>query len=229
MTMQLPTALSATDASIVKGMLARGDRQHDIAAWFGVNADRVAEVRAGKKHTDVPTAPEHALPARHERFFHRGHSTPDAGLTVRVPACKNAPLLEVSKMSDVESRSQVALPLPATVTDLLAQRKSMRARSLNDDVDDCHIKLWDNPDYRRWFVAIYPSETIEGSFAVDDVRAADMIRAFAIENRSPIAANARTAAIISSLHVVCRRYGMSRKERRNLVSGEPVQMQDAAE
>jgi len=35
------------DASIVKGMLARGDRQHDIAAYFGVNGGRVAEVATG--------------------------------------------------------------------------------------------------------------------------------------------------------------------------------------
>lgn len=40
--------LTAADAAIVKGMLARGDRQHDIAAWFGVNSGRVAEVAKGK-------------------------------------------------------------------------------------------------------------------------------------------------------------------------------------
>jgi hypothetical protein len=34
-------ALNGADAAIIKGMLARGDRQHDIAAWFGVNAGRV--------------------------------------------------------------------------------------------------------------------------------------------------------------------------------------------
>jgi len=55
-------ALSAIDASIVKGMLARGDKQHDIAAWFGCNAGRVADVKTGKKHRDVPSAPMHALP-----------------------------------------------------------------------------------------------------------------------------------------------------------------------
>ena len=30
-------ALDENDAAIVKGMLARGDRQHDVAAWFGSN------------------------------------------------------------------------------------------------------------------------------------------------------------------------------------------------
>ena len=34
-------SLTAAHAALVKGMLKRGDRQHDIAAWFGVNGGRV--------------------------------------------------------------------------------------------------------------------------------------------------------------------------------------------
>lgn len=30
-------SLTNKDASIILGMVARGDREHDIAAWFGVN------------------------------------------------------------------------------------------------------------------------------------------------------------------------------------------------
>jgi len=41
--------LSERDAAIVKGMLARGDRQHDIAAWFGVNGGRIAEIATRQK------------------------------------------------------------------------------------------------------------------------------------------------------------------------------------
>ena len=59
----MPTALNPTDASLVKGMLARGDKQHDIAAYFGVNAGRVADVKTGKKHRDVVAAPDAALPS----------------------------------------------------------------------------------------------------------------------------------------------------------------------
>lgn len=40
--------LTAQDASFVLAMQARGDRDHDIAAWFGVNQGRVAEVKDGK-------------------------------------------------------------------------------------------------------------------------------------------------------------------------------------
>ena len=54
--------LSAHDASLIKGMLARGDRQHDIAAWFGVNGGRVAEVATGATFATVEIAPEGELP-----------------------------------------------------------------------------------------------------------------------------------------------------------------------
>lgn len=41
--------LSSADAALVKGMLARGDRQHDIAAWFGVNAKFNGEQHRGAR------------------------------------------------------------------------------------------------------------------------------------------------------------------------------------
>lgn len=43
--------LSEKDAGIVKGMALRGDRKHDIAAWFGVNQGRVSEVLNGTLHS----------------------------------------------------------------------------------------------------------------------------------------------------------------------------------
>jgi hypothetical protein len=48
--------LTSQDASVVKAMLKRGDRQHDIAAWFGVNGGRIAEISMGRKHPDVKAA-----------------------------------------------------------------------------------------------------------------------------------------------------------------------------
>src|SRR5262245_52706318 len=54
--------LNAQDAAIVKGMLLRGDRDHDIAAWFGLNQGRVADVKDGRKFTSVAVAPDHQLP-----------------------------------------------------------------------------------------------------------------------------------------------------------------------
>jgi hypothetical protein len=40
--------LNYRDTQVVRGMLKRGDRQHDIAAYFGVNAGRIAEIANGK-------------------------------------------------------------------------------------------------------------------------------------------------------------------------------------
>ena len=45
--------LSESDAAIVKGMLHRGDRQHDIASWFGVNSGRIAEISVRYKFSHV--------------------------------------------------------------------------------------------------------------------------------------------------------------------------------
>jgi len=124
-------------------------------------------------------------------------------------------------------------PLPSTVVELQAQRKVMRPPSLNDEVDRCHCELWDNRDYRALFAALWSSEAVEGHTTADDLRAADFIRRHAIENRIPIAASAKLWSLVLSLRVVCRRYGIGRPERRNLVNGQQVrnheQIQHAAE
>jgi hypothetical protein len=39
-------------------MAKRGDRDHDIAAWFGVNQGRIAEAKEGKFGTGQPAAAE---------------------------------------------------------------------------------------------------------------------------------------------------------------------------
>ncbi|ESX15951.1 hypothetical protein X767_27900 [Mesorhizobium sp. LSJC264A00] len=56
--------LAADDAAIAKGMLARGDRQHDIAAWFGVNGGRIAEIATGKRYLWVEPADSGDVPPR---------------------------------------------------------------------------------------------------------------------------------------------------------------------
>ncbi|WP_246259118.1 MULTISPECIES: hypothetical protein [Chelativorans] len=54
--------LSADDAAIVKGVLACGDRQHDVAAWFGVNGGRIAEIATGSRYDWVAQADVADLP-----------------------------------------------------------------------------------------------------------------------------------------------------------------------
>jgi hypothetical protein len=45
--------LTAEDAAIIKGMINRGDPQHDIASWFGVNPGRISDINTGKRFADV--------------------------------------------------------------------------------------------------------------------------------------------------------------------------------
>lgn len=56
-------SLTSRDAAIVKGMLKRGDRQHDVAAWFGVNGGRIADISTGKTFSEAEVAPPNELPA----------------------------------------------------------------------------------------------------------------------------------------------------------------------
>jgi hypothetical protein len=55
-------ALNDQEIAIVKGMIARGDRQHDIAAYFGVNGGRIGEVSTGQRGPQVSMAPADRLP-----------------------------------------------------------------------------------------------------------------------------------------------------------------------
>jgi hypothetical protein len=57
-------ALSKGEVAIVKGMLLRGDRQSDIAAYFGgdINSGRISEINTGQKHPEVTAAPADQLP-----------------------------------------------------------------------------------------------------------------------------------------------------------------------
>jgi hypothetical protein len=59
-----PSGISLTDseASIAKGMIVRGDRQHDIAAWFGVNGGRIGDISTGRKFASVTAASMDKLP-----------------------------------------------------------------------------------------------------------------------------------------------------------------------
>ena len=54
-------SLSGSDVRIVLGMIARGDRHHDIAAWFGVNQGRIADALKGK-YGSPGAAPANQLP-----------------------------------------------------------------------------------------------------------------------------------------------------------------------
>lgn len=54
--------LTEAQAALIKGMLLRGDKQSDIAAWFGVNSGRVAEINKGHRFPKVQAAAWSLLP-----------------------------------------------------------------------------------------------------------------------------------------------------------------------
>jgi hypothetical protein len=56
-------SLTNNDARVVLGMVARDDRDHDIAAWFGVNQGRIAEVKQGE-YGNLGAAPATELPPK---------------------------------------------------------------------------------------------------------------------------------------------------------------------
>ncbi len=55
-------ALTAADAALIRGMILRGDRHHDIAAFFGVNQGRIAEIKDGSRFPGIALADSNELP-----------------------------------------------------------------------------------------------------------------------------------------------------------------------
>jgi hypothetical protein len=50
-------------AALIKGMLGRGDKQSDIAAFFGINSGRVAEINRHQTYQFTRAAPPRRLTA----------------------------------------------------------------------------------------------------------------------------------------------------------------------
>ena len=55
-------SLTEEDAALIRGMILRGDRKHDIAAFFGVNPGRIADIGSGRRLPSVPAAARADLP-----------------------------------------------------------------------------------------------------------------------------------------------------------------------
>jgi hypothetical protein len=55
-------SLNDSEIALIKGMLNRGDRQSDIAAYFGCNAGRIAEINTGHRASNVKAARDKQLP-----------------------------------------------------------------------------------------------------------------------------------------------------------------------
>lgn len=114
------------------------------------------------------------------------------------------------------------VPLPATLEDMLAMRKSQLGLTLNDYVEELHKKKWVDPKYRSLLEAVYPEDAVEGSLQTDDHEAARMLREQAIKDGNPYVRGRKLSTIIRALHVVMRRYQISRKERALTIGGQRI-------
>lgn len=122
-------------------------------------------------------------------------------------------------MSRSSSNVRNFIPLPPTPADWV--RKVKFNYTINDQVEEIHKAVLDRPEYVALLQAVYDEQAVEGSLAADNTLAAMELRKHAAKSNSPIAKE-KLATISKALNVVMRRYGVSRKERRNMVSGEIV-------
>jgi len=119
-----------------------------------------------------------------------------------------------SNVSDIPRSTSTSVALPPTVADLIEQKKTRKSRTLNDMIDDVHLHLWENPEYRSFLDAVHREDAVEGDLFCDDIRASEMIREQARKEGNRYVAEKNLATIRKSLLVVLRRYGISRRERR---------------
>lgn len=115
--------------------------------------------------------------------------------------------------------------LPTTVAELEARKTMKSGPNLNDDIDRIHKALWSDPDYRKWHIAMFDAEALEGSCTADNFEAAAMIREYAKQDQFPelgYIAKKNKTTIVKSMNTVLRRYHMSRHERAATVAGEIV-------
>jgi hypothetical protein len=129
------------------------------------------------------------------------------------------PANEVKNKNAVQPRPA---PLPVKMKDWVRANKS--SLTLNDHVEAIHQSLWDTSDeYRAFLEAVWDSDAVEGSLAIDNTMAAMLIREKAAKVDGNPVAHKRLDTIVKSLGVVLRRYQNSRKERRDTVAGTRVE------
>jgi hypothetical protein len=120
----------------------------------------------------------------------------------------------------------IVAKLPTTVTEWYDARKGSINRTDNDRVEELHLKLVGIEQYQRFLDAYDDAEAVEGSMAIDNVFAAQMIRNKAIEAGDSRIASLKVRTIVRCLGVVLRRYRLSRKERANMIGGVVVPLEN---
>jgi hypothetical protein len=119
----------------------------------------------------------------------------------------------IGEVSMSKHRDIFAAPeLPNSVSDWI--RKTKAKRSINDLVEDVHLLLAENAEYKRYMTAIFAEQSQEGSLYADDLELARMIRAKAEEMGNAELANEKKSTIAKALNIVLGRYELTRTQRR---------------
>jgi hypothetical protein len=116
--------------------------------------------------------------------------------------------------------------MPLKQEDYMALRALKHERTINDYVEDIHLKLIADQHYNDLLHAIYDEQAVTGLMRVDDVLAAQLIQKYAVDNNVLEVASAKLATVVKAMKVVLRRYRASRKIRRNTVGGVVVESDD---
>lgn len=116
--------------------------------------------------------------------------------------------------------------LPSTTEAYLAHRKLKARRTINDIVEEFHLKLIEDEKYAALLWATYDEQAVEKSLVIDDTLAAQMLRTRAVKDGNNELAGESLAVIVHALRIVLKRYGFSRKERRNMVGGVAVEVDE---
>jgi len=111
--------------------------------------------------------------------------------------------------------------LPATVKELREYRHLKVKRTINDLVEDFVVRLWEDKTFSKLVEAVYDSEAVEGSLDIDDVMAAQYIRATASKTGNKEVGEAKLDTIRLAMRTVLRRYRQSRAERRDGARYDP--------
>ena len=116
-------------------------------------------------------------------------------------------------MAEEVTALRIPPALPETRTDLLAQYKLKRKRSINDLVEDIVVRLWEDDEFQKLVDAIYDFDSVHGSMADDDVMAALMIKDVAQKSGPEEVAGKNIHTIKLAMRVVLRRFTQGRSER----------------
>jgi hypothetical protein len=122
-------------------------------------------------------------------------------------------MAEAAKAAAVPVSQQ--LGLPAKREELM--RKIKQQRTLNDLVEEIFVQIYTDTDFQRLIAATIDAQALEGSLACDNTLAALKLREKAQELHYDEVVQEKLESIKQSLGVVLRRYGLSRKERKNKI------------